>query len=152
MPSTLPYARFSPNLYPACEYAFRGPDGECFDRPVMSAGGGNGTSTKKGNGGSRNNNAQAAVNLRAVQNELVAEIDSALSTAEADELARRHGLERIASQSFPLLGGTIGLFRIVDRRPVDTVRREFAADGSVRSVQLNFRYFLQDAEEARDRG
>ncbi|MGY2908214.1 S8 family serine peptidase [Bradyrhizobium sp. URHC0002] len=145
--STLPHARFSPNLYPACEYAFRGPDGECFDRPVMSAGGSNGTSTKKGNGGSRNNNAQAAVNLRAVQNELVAEIDGALSTAEADELARRHGLERIASQSFPLLGGTIGLFRIVDRRPVDTVRREFAADGNVRSVQLNLRHFLQDQKK-----
>ena len=68
-------------------------------------------------------------------------------TAEADELARRHGLERIASQNFPLLGGTIGLFRIVDRRPVDTVRRELAADGSVRSVQLNFRYFLQDQKK-----
>ena len=142
VPSTLPYARFSPNLYPACQNAFRGPDGECFDRPVMSAGGGNGNagSAKKGNSGSRNNNTQAAVNLRAVQNELVAEIDGALSTAEADELARRHGLERIASQSFPLLGGTIGLFRIVDRRPVDTVRR-------VRSVQLNFRHFLQDAKK-----
>ncbi|WP_247838341.1 S8 family serine peptidase [Bradyrhizobium sp. 200] len=149
--STLPHARFSPNLYPACQNAFRGPDGECFDRPVMSAGGGNGTSAKKGNskgkGESGNNNAQAAVNLRVVPNELVAEIDGALSTAEADELARRHGLERIASQSFPLLGGTVGLFRIVDRRPVDTVRREFAADGSVRSVQLNFRYFLQDQKK-----
>ena len=147
VPSTLPYARFSPNLYPACEYAFRGPDGECFDRPVMSAGGDNGTVAKKGKGGSRNNNTQAAVNLRAIQNELVAEIDGALSTAEADELARRHGLERIASQSFPLLGGTIGLFRIVDRRPVDMVRREFAADGRVRSVQLNLRHFLQDAKK-----
>ena len=147
VPSTLPHARFSPNLYPACQNAFRGPDGECFDRPVMSAGGGNGGSAKKGNGGSRNNNTQAAVNLRAVQNELVAEIDGALSTAEADELARRHGLERISSQSFPLLGGTIGLFRIVDRRPVDTVRRELAADGSVRSVQLNFRYFLQQQKK-----
>jgi subtilisin family serine protease len=145
--STLPYARFSPNLYPACQYAFRGPDGECFDRPVISSGGGNGASAKKGKGGSGNNNAQAAVNLRAVQNELVAEIDGALSTAEADELARRHGLERIASQSFPLLGGTIGLFRIVDRRPVDMVRREFAADAKVRSVQLNLRHFLQDAKK-----
>src|SRR4029079_4163236 len=83
VPSTLPYARFSPNLYPACEYAFRGPDGECFDRPVVSAGGGDGAADKKGKGGSRNNNAQAAVNLRAIQNELVAEIDGALSTAEA---------------------------------------------------------------------
>jgi subtilisin family serine protease len=146
VPSTLPYARFSPNLYPACQNAFRGPDGECFDRPVMSAGGGgNGASAKKGNGGSRNNNAQGPVNLRAIQNELVAEIDGALTAAEADELARRHGLERIASQSFPLLGSTIGLFRIVDGRPVDTVRRELAAD--VRSVQLNFRYFLQQQKK-----
>nr|WP_235782769.1 S8 family serine peptidase [Bradyrhizobium murdochi] len=153
VPSTLPHARFSPNLYPACAYALRGPDGECFDRPVMSAGGGNGASAKKGKGGSgNNNNAQAAVNLRAVKNELVAEIDGALSTAEADELARRHGLERIASQNFPLLGGTIGLFRIVDNRPVDTVRRELAADASVRSVQLNFRYFLQDQKKASTAG
>jgi hypothetical protein len=26
----LPYARYSHNLYPVCEYAYRGPDGECF--------------------------------------------------------------------------------------------------------------------------
>jgi subtilisin family serine protease len=145
--STLPYARFSPNLYPACQTALRGPDGECFDRPVMSAGGDAGNTAKKGKGGSGKNNAQAAVNLRAVKNELVAEIDGALSSAEADELARRHGLERIESQSFRLLDSTIGLFRIVDNRPVDTVRRELAADGSVRSVQLNFRYFLQDQKK-----
>lgn len=150
--STLPHARFSPNLYPACQYAFRGPDGECFDRPVMSAGGGNGSSGKKGNGASRNNNAQAATNLRAVPNELVAEIDGALSAAQADELARRHGLERIASQEFPLIGGTIGLFRIVDRRPMDTVRRELVADASVRAVQLNFRYFLQDQKKTLTEG
>src|ERR1044072_3922683 len=35
--STLPYARFSPTLYPASHPASRGPDGECFDRPVASA-------------------------------------------------------------------------------------------------------------------
>jgi hypothetical protein len=145
--STQPYARFSPNLYPACQSAFRGPNGECFDRPVTSAGGDGGNVAKKGKGGSGKNNAQAAVNLRAVRNELVAEIDGALSNAETDELARRHGLERIASQSFRLLGSTIGLFRIVDNRPVDTARRELAADGSVRSVQLNFRYVLQDQKK-----
>ena len=97
-------------------------------------------------------NSQAAVNLRTVPNEFVAEIDGTLSTAEADELARRHGLERIASENFPLLGGTIGLFRIIDRRPVDTVRRELAADGSVRSVQLNYRYFLQDQKKPSTEG
>jgi len=145
--STLPHARFSPNLYPACQYAFRGPDGECFDRPAMSAGGGNGVLVKKGSGAPRKDNSQAAINLRAVPGELVAEIDGALTPAEADALARRHGLERIASQNFPLLGSTIGLFRIIDRRPVDTVRRELAADASVRSLQLNFRYYLQDQKK-----
>ena len=152
--STLSVARFSSNPYPACQNASRGPDGECFDRPVTSAGrrqrwlG----QTRKGKGGAGKNNSQAAVDLRTVPNELVAEIDGTLSTAEADELARRHGLERIASENFPLLGGTIGLFRIIDRRPVETSRRELAADGSVRSVQLNFRYFLQDQKKALTEG
>jgi subtilisin family serine protease len=145
----LPYARYSHSLYPVCEYANRGPDGECFDRPIVSNGGGNGASGKRTNGGARNN-AQAAINLYAVRNEFVAEIDGAMSPAQADELARRHGLERVASQEFPLLGGsTIGLFRIIDQRPADMVRREFAADaaGGVKSVQLNFRYRLQDQKK-----
>ena len=101
---------------------------------------------RRTNGGARNN-AQAAIDLNAVRNEFVAEIEGAMSPAQADELARRHGLERLASQEFPLLGGsTIGLFRIIDGRPPDMVRREFAADaaGGVKSVQLNFRYRLQD--------
>jgi subtilisin family serine protease len=145
----LPYARYSHSLYPSCEYARRGPDGECFDRPVVAAGGGgNGASGNGAKGSGRNNASQAAINLLAVRNEFVAEIDGALSPAQADALARGHGLERIASQAFPLLGGgTIGLFRIIDGRPVDTVRREFAADTSVKSVQLNFRYVLQDQKD-----
>jgi subtilisin family serine protease len=149
----LPYARYSHNLYPVCEYANRGPDGECFDRPVISTGGGNGASARNRNGGARNNaTSQAAIDLNTVRNEFVAEIDSALSPAQADELARRHGLERLASQEFPLLGGTVGLFRIVDQRPSDTVRREFAADGSVKSVQFNFRYLLQDQKKTQTEG
>ena len=42
----LPYARYSHSLYPYCEYARRGPDGECFDRPIVTTGGGNGASGK----------------------------------------------------------------------------------------------------------
>ena len=38
----LPYPRYSHNLYPVCEYANRGPDGECFDRPVVVSTGGGG--------------------------------------------------------------------------------------------------------------
>jgi len=145
------YPRYSPNLYPVCEYANRGPDGECFDRAVTvvsTGGGGNGPAAQNGNTSSPSNaSPQAAIDLRTVPNELVAEIDGALSPADADELARRHGLERIASQEFRLIGSTIGLFRIVDQRPVDIVRREFAADGSVKAVQLNFRYLLQDQKD-----
>jgi subtilisin family serine protease len=151
------YLRFSPYLYPVCPSANRGPDGECFDRPVVASigGGGNGSSGKKGNDGSSNNAPpQAAINMRAIQNELVAEIDSALSPAQADELARRHGLERIASQEFRLIDSTIGLFRIIDQRPLDIVRTEFAADigGGVKSVQLNFRYVLQDQKRSMTEG
>src|SRR6266849_6788240 len=136
--SPLPYARYSPNLYPACSYAYRDSDGECRDQPVTSAAGGGAggasKSVKNNNVGPRRNTSLTALNLRTMTNEVVAEIDGALTDAQADELARRHRLERIASQNFPLIGGTIGLFRIVDRPPVDTVSRELAADARVRSV------------------
>ncbi len=152
--STLPYARYSPNLYPACSYAYRDSDGECRDQPVTSAdgGGAGGASGKSKNNGARRNTALTALNLRTIANELVAEIDGSLSDAQADELARRHRLERIGSQNFPLIGGTIGLFRVVDRRTVETASRELATDASVRSVQPNFRYVLQDQKVALTEG
>lgn len=161
--STLSATRFPSNQNTGCQAASRGPDGECA---VTSGGGGKGDGkggsaknlankilanknpAKKGKGGADKGSSQAAVNLRSVPNELVAEIDGSLSTAEADALARRHGLERISSENVPLLGSTIGLFRIVDRRPLETARRQFAADASVRSVQFNFRYFLQQQNKA----
>jgi len=142
--SGTPYLRYSPNLYPVCEHANRGPDGECFDRPLKLTGsGGNGGSSGKKGGGSTSNPVAALIDRLTVPNEFVAEI-GAMSISDADALARSHGLERISSQNFPLIGGSVGLFRIIDRRPADTVRREFAADGRVKSVQPNFRYVLQD--------
>jgi hypothetical protein len=140
---SLPYARYSPNLYPACAYAYRDSDGVCLDQPVTSAGGGGPSSGKKASNTPRRNGSQAAA-LNSRTNEIVAEIDGAQTDAQADELARRHGLTRLQSQNFPLVGATIGLFRITDRRPVETVSREFATEPSVRSVQPNFRYLLQD--------
>lgn len=139
----LPYARYSPNLYPACTAPYRDADGECLAQ--QNAGRqGSGKSGKDSAGKGRGNSTPVAVTSRSVANEFVAEIDGALSSAEADELARRHGLMRVASENFPLIGATFGLFRITDGRPYETVGREFAADGSVRSVQPNFRYLLQD--------
>jgi hypothetical protein len=157
---TFPNARFSPNLSPACSYAHRDSSGECQDKPVASsvgggagksANGGNaGKSAKSGkNGGASRNTPPAALNTTTIPKELVAEIDGSLTDAQADALARRHGLVRLQSQNFPLIGATIGLFRITDRRPVEKVRREFAGDAGVRSVQLNFRYWLQDQKVTR---
>ena len=147
--STLSVARFPTNSRSTCQ----GAGSECQATSADSGKGGSGKNlARKGKGGSAKGGSQAAFNLRTVPNEIVAEIDGALSTAEADELARRHGLERITSQDFPLIGSTIGLFRIVDRRPVDTVRRELAADGSVRSVQFNFIHILQQAKKPATEG
>ena len=142
--------RTTPNLttHQGCSYAYRDSDGECSNKAGSSAdggiGGSGGSSAKGKSSGPRRNAVQTVLNARTIANQLVAEIDGALSDAQADELARRHGLARIGSQNFPLVGATIGLFRITDGRAVDTVRREFATDASVRSVQLNFRYLLQD--------
>ncbi len=86
----------------------------------------------------------ASLASRAIANEIVAEIDGALSEGQADALARRHGLRRIESRNFELLGATIGLFRVTGRKTLEAASREFAQDGSVRSVQPNLRYALQD--------
>jgi hypothetical protein len=144
--------RMPPNLrtYPACSYAYRDSDGECVDRPVRLSNGGGGIGGASGRGSNkgprRNAPAQTAQDPRTIPGQIVAEINGALTNAQADALARRHGLARLESQNFPLVGATIGLFRITSRRPADTVSREFASDASVRSVQPNFRYVLQDQQ------
>jgi hypothetical protein len=147
---TLPYVRYSPNLYPACSYAYRDSDGECRDQLVISSdGGGNGGPPgKKANGPRRDASQVAAAGALTVVDEIVAEIDGSLTAAQTDELARRHGLARLQSQDFPLIGASIGLFRVTDRRSVGTASRELATDTSVRSVQPNFRYVLQDQKAA----
>jgi hypothetical protein len=155
-------SRTSPNLrtYPACSYANRDSAGECHDQPVSSSDRGStgGASGKGKDNGPKNNNGprrdtvQTALDLRAIANEIVAEIEGSLSDAQADGLARRYRLTRLESQKFPLIGATIGLFRITDRRTVATVSRQLAADASVRSVQPNFRYVLQDEQAALTEG
>jgi hypothetical protein len=151
----------TPNLrtYPACSYAYRNSDGECSSKPVLStdAGGTGGGASGKNkdknkNSGPRRIVAQTALNPSTIAGEIVAEIDASLSVTQADELARRHGLVRLQSQDFPLIGATIGLFRITDRRSVQTVSRELATEASIRSVQLNFRHFLQEQKAALTEG
>lgn len=145
----------TPNLRirPACSYGYRDSGGGCSDQPVSSSGGGSGgTSDKKGSSGARHSSAQTGLNLRAVVNEIVAEIDGSLTSAQVDELVRRHGLERLQLQNFPLVGATIGLFRITDRRRAETVSRELAAETGIRGVQFNFRYVLQNQKAPETEG
>ena len=153
----------TPNLrtYPACSSAYRNSDGECSGKPVLSTdsggtGGSGGASgknkDKNKSSGPRRIVAQTALNLPTNTGEIVAEIDASLSVTQADELARRHRLVHLQSQNFPLIGATIGLFRITDRRSVQTVSRELATEASIRSVQLNFRHFLQEEKAALTEG
>jgi hypothetical protein len=148
--------RTGPNLRttPACSYAYRDSDGGCSGQPGSSAGGGgSGAASAKNKGsGPRRNVAQAALDTDRVANELVAEIDGSLSDGQADELARRHGLARLQSQNFPLIGATIGLFRITGRRSLEAASRELATDAGVHAVQPNFRYLLQDQVAALTEG
>lgn len=134
-----------PSLRSACTAAERD-SGECSGQTTSASGsGGNGHGAAKNrNTGSRGNTLQTGLDQRRIVNEFVAEIDGSLSDAQADELARRHRLERLQSQNFPLIGSTIGLFRVTDRRAVDAVSRELATEAGVRSVQPNFRYVLQE--------
>jgi subtilisin family serine protease len=134
-----------PSLRSACTAAERD-SGECSGQAANATGsGGNGHGAAKNrNTGSRGNTAQTALDQHTIANELVAEIDGSLSDAQADQLARRHGLARLQSQNFPLIGSTIGLFRVTNRRAVETVSREFATETGVRAVQPNFRYVLQE--------
>jgi subtilisin family serine protease len=147
--AALPYLHTSPNLYPLCNDV--GGDAACGYPPDNFADGtGGGSAPPRGKvRGPRREVAQATLNQRTVANEIVAEIDGSLSSAQADELARRHGLARLESQNFPLIGGAVGLFRVTDRRPLETARRELATEASVRSAQPNFRYILQDDLQGR---
>jgi len=151
--------RTTPNLRtsPGCSYAYRDSSGECQDRPVVSSGGGgsggNGVSLGKGKSNGPGRNAvQTVLNLPAVTGHIVAEIDGSLSAAQADQLARRHGLARLELLKIPLLDATIGLFRITDGRSVQVVSRELATDTSFRLVQPNFRYVLQEQKTALSEG
>ena len=64
-------------------------------------------SGKKTAGKGRGNNTPVAADLRTFASEFVAEIDGGLSSTEADELARRHGLTRVSSREFSADRGNV---------------------------------------------
>src|SRR3954453_24242518 len=80
--STMPHARYSPNLHPVCDYAYRDSDGGCTGKQVSSGDGGGSKSARKKGTSSPRANAGQAVNLPSFANQLVAEIDGALTDAQ----------------------------------------------------------------------
>lgn len=141
--SGISYVRYAPNTFPVCARGHGAMSGDCNGRPYVADLGGNGPPPRDQNSGPRRNAGQAAATRNYLPGEIVAETD-AMPDAQLTALARRHRLQRIASQNFPLTGSTVSLFRITGRRPVEDVQRELRADEAVRSAQPNFRYVLQD--------
>ncbi|CAN5133261.1 S8 family serine peptidase [soil metagenome] len=78
-----------------------------------------------------------------VAKEVLIEIAGTPTDAEADQIARRHRLTRVQSQSFPLTNSTFFRWRITDGRSVDTVVRELTAGGNVKAAQRNNIFKLQ---------
>jgi subtilisin family serine protease len=134
---------------PACTAADRDGNGNCIER---TGNGNNGHKNKVSTGVVKGNTLQASVSSRTIAKEIVAEIDGTLSEAQVDALARRHGLRRVQSQSFELIGATIGLFRITGNKTMEAASREFAQEGGVRAIQPNFRYVLQDQKASASDG
>ena len=150
-----PTLHYSPNLYPSCGAAFRDSDGECLSQPVTTIGGGAGGSSGKGkaSGGSgRNTTTQTVLNLRSYSNRLLAELEGTFTDAQIEALARRHGLRKLSSQAFPLIGATIGLFQIADGRSYERASSDFASADGVISVQRDFRYLLQEQKAGQAEG
>ncbi|MCB1391863.1 S8 family serine peptidase [Nitrobacter sp. Nb-311A] len=145
--SGISYVRYAPNAFPVCARGKGAMSGDCNGRPFVADLGGNGPPPQDQNSGPRRNAKRAAVTRNYLPGEIVAET-AAMPDAQLTALARRHRLQRLSSQNFPLTGSTVSLFRIVGRRPVEDVQRELHADATVRSAQPNFRYVLQDQKTA----
>ncbi|WP_438275026.1 S8 family serine peptidase [Nitrobacter sp.] len=145
--SGISYIRYTPNTYPVCARGDGLMSGECNGRPFVADLGGNGPPPQDQNSGPRRDPRQTAAQRNYLPGQIVAET-AAMPDAQLAALARRHRLQRINSQDFPLTGSTVSLFRIVGQRPVEQVQAELRADAAVRSVQPNFRYVLQDQNTA----
>jgi hypothetical protein len=87
---------------------------------------------------------------RFVPDEVVVRLPANLSRQALDDLARRHRLTRIESQSIGLTGTTFHRWRITDRRPVSDVIRALETDGAVGAAQPNYRFALQQSEAQAD--
>lgn len=148
--------RFAPNSECSSYKNFEGFAGRPCKLPRRAVAKSTGAGDKPPPGGAARKGAPRNVAAAAandfVPNEIIIEIDGTVSEAQSIALAQRHRLTRVESQSFPLLGATMFRWRIPDRRSIDTVSRQLMASGSVKSVQRNYRFTLQQGGKASDAG
>jgi subtilisin family serine protease len=78
---------------------------------------------------------------QAMDRQIVVLFSADRSLTSRDGVARAHGLERLRSQSLPLLDAQLGLFRIRGGRSEAAVLAALRRDGRVRAAQANLRYF-----------
>jgi subtilisin family serine protease len=81
---------------------------------------------------------------RFVPNELVLDIASTVPTQTLDEVAKRHHLTRMGSQSFELTGHTLYRWRIDDGRSIPEVIRDLQTEEHITAAQPNYTFTLQD--------
>ena len=105
------------------------PAGDCQGKAGGVGDSGNGGRSAKGSGKGKGANSTSVASLSVnFPNELLAEVDGAMSEEQVRALARRHGLDLVESQNFPLIGATIGLFRITNGRPLEDASVKKAID------------------------
>ncbi len=100
-----PYVRYSPNLYPPCNGVSG--DAACSDQPAATADGGGGRGAGRKQDATvraERRRAGAAQPAHASPTNSWPRSTARCRDAQADELARRHGLVRLQSQNFPLIG------------------------------------------------
>jgi subtilisin family serine protease len=79
---------------------------------------------------------------RFVPDEVMIRLPGNMSPQAVDELARRHGLTRLESQSVGLTGTTFHRLRISDRRAVAGVIAALEAEGAIAAAQPSYRFTL----------
>jgi Subtilase family len=81
---------------------------------------------------------------RFVPDEVITAFASSATPAAIDQLARRHNLTQLESQSFSLGGNTLYRWRIGGRRPVGDLVGALEDERLVSSVQPNYLFTLQE--------
>jgi subtilisin family serine protease len=141
------YDRIRPKLRPYIVREYDGPPLDYYDDPPPQY-----RKKQQPSKSAGRKSAPVAADNTYVAKEVLIEIAGNPTDAQADEIARRHRLTRVQSQSFSLTNSTFFRWRIPDGRSVDAVVRELNAGGNVRAAQRNNIFKLQQNAAAKSEG